>query len=91
LTDGTLRQVGSPYNRSGMDHGVPPYRNRQVNQIFTGELTAWGLANLRFADGEVSGIFLCAPQEVMRMIENDFLIAPGLRNAFARWWTHYTH
>jgi len=87
LVDGKLHQVGRPYDRSGMDEGTPPYRNRQVNQIFTGELTAWGLANLRFADGEVSGVYLCTPQEVKRMIENDFLVAPGLRNAFSRWLT----
>ena len=86
LAGGVLQQVGNPYKRGGMDQGRPPYRNRQVNLIFDGELTAWGLANLRFADGEVSGVFLCAPQEVKRMIESDFLIAPGLRNAFGRWW-----
>ncbi len=86
LVNGALDHVGNPYDRSGMDQGTPPYRNRQVNQIFAGELTAWGLANLRFADGEVSGVFLCAPQEVKRMIESDFLIAPGLGTAFGRWW-----
>jgi len=90
LAEGTLHRVGKPYDRSGMDQGTPPYRNRQVNLIFAGELTAWGLANLHFADGEVSGVFFCTPQEVLRMIESDFLIAPGLRSAFYRWWTAYT-
>jgi len=86
LAGDMLQQVGEAYERSGMDQGTPPYRNRQINLIFAGELTAWGLANLRFADGEVSGMFLCHPQEVQRMIETNFLIAPGLKNAFERWW-----
>lgn len=85
LVGGALHAVDAPYERSGRDRGTPPYRNRQVNRIYAGELTAWGLANLRFADGEVSGVFLCHPREVQRMIEVDFLIAPGLRNAFGIW------
>ena len=86
LAGDMLQQVDETYDHSGMDQGTPPYRNSQVIMIFAGELTAWGLANLRFADGEVSGVFLCHPQEVQRMIEADFLIAPGLKNAFGRWW-----
>jgi len=85
LAGGVLHRVGAPYEGGGKDRGTPPYRNRQINQIFSGELTAWGLANLRFADGEVSGVFLCHPREVQRMIDSDFLIAPGLKNAFGRW------
>lgn len=85
LVAGKLIPVGERYHRYGVDAGMPPYRNRQVNQLYGGELTAWGLAHLRFSDGEVSGMYLCAPAEVERMIQANFLIAPGLRNAFPRW------
>ena len=87
LAGDKLHRVGKPYDCNSIDEGTPPYRNRQVNQIFAGALTAWGMANLHFADGEVSGVCMCTPQEVQRMIENEFLIAPGLRNAFYRWRT----
>lgn len=86
LVNGHLRPVGEPYNRYGVGDGQPPMRNRQVNQTYWGELTAWGLANLRFADGEVAGVYLCHPEEARRMVENDFLIAPGIKHAFWRWW-----
>lgn len=61
-------------------------RNRQVNQIFGGQLTGWGLSHLHFRDGELAGAFLCRPEEARRMLEADFMIAPGLRHAFWRWW-----
>ncbi|RME82238.1 MAG: NUDIX domain-containing protein [Caldilineae bacterium] len=90
LVGGKLQQVGEQYERYGIDPRTPPYRNRQINRLYTGKLTAWGLAHLSFADGEVSGLFLCRPAEVQRMIQEHFLIAPGLRHAFPRWWAWCT-
>ena len=86
LVGGRLYLVGPVYERHGVSRDLPPIRNRQVNQTFAGELTEWGLAHLHFADGEVAGVYLCPPAEVQRMIANDFLVAPGLRHAFPRWW-----
>lgn len=66
-------------------------RNRQVNQIFGGQLSGWGLSHLHFRDGELAGVYLCRPEEARRMLEADFLIAPGLRHAFGRWWESELH
>ncbi len=85
LVEGRLHAVGPTYERYAVSHDLPPLRNRQVNQIFGGALTEWGLAHLHFRDGEVAGAYLCHPQEARRMVETDFLIAPGLRHAFWRW------
>jgi len=87
LEEGQLQPVGAIYERYSLDtHLAIPLRNRQVNRLFSGQLTAWGLAHLRFHDGEVAGVFLCAPAEAQRMIAADLLIAPGLRHSFDRWW-----
>lgn len=90
LAGGRLHLVGGPYERYGVDGGrTPPFRNRQINQLFGGRLETWGLARLRFADREVAGLYLCAPAEARRMVEAGFLTAPGLRHSFARWWAWY--
>lgn len=90
LQDGRLAEVGPAYERYGVGRVDPGndllMRNRQVNQIFSGQLTEWGLSHLHFRDGELAGAFLCRPEEAKRMWETDFLIAPGLRHAFWRWW-----
>lgn len=86
LVEGRLHEVGPTYERHGVSHDIPPLRNRQVNQIFGGALTEWGLAHLHFRDGEVAGAYLCPLQEVRRMLETGFPVAPGLKHAFGRWW-----
>jgi len=85
LQDGLLHPVGG-YERYSVDEGLPPYRNRQVNRIFAGTLTAWGLAHVRFADGEVGGLYLCRPEEAQRLVTTGFPVAPGLRRSFSYWW-----
>lgn len=90
LRGGHLIVTGPTYERYGVGrvHQTSELlmRNRQVNQIFGGQLTDWGLSHLHFHDGELDGVFLCRPEEARRMLAADFLIAPGLRNAFGRWW-----
>jgi len=87
LKESMLIPVGQPFERYGRDKGQPPIRNRQVNQIFTGTLTAWGLTHLRFADGELDGMYFTLPRTAKRMIDDgDERIAPGLRNVFPYWW-----
>ena len=86
LAETFLREVGGPFERYGRDKGRPPIRNRQVNQIYTGTLTAWGLAHLYFSDGELSGMFLTTVSEVQRLINaRDPRLAPGLRGVFPIW------
>ncbi|NUQ38436.1 MAG: NUDIX domain-containing protein [Caldilineales bacterium] len=90
LVDGGLQRVGAPYERYGVDEDrVLHLRNRQINQLFSGRLSEWGLAHVHFADREVAGLYLCPPAEVQRMVEASFLTAPGLRHSFARWWAWY--
>ena len=87
LAETMLIPVGEPFERYNRDETLPPIRNRQVNRIFTGALSAWGLAHLRFADGELDGMYLTLPQTARRMVESgDDRIAPGLRNVFPHWW-----
>lgn len=86
LAEENLRKVGRPYEHYAVGEGAPPIRNRQVNQTYTGTLNAWGMAHLCFADGEVAGIYLCRPEEARRMVDIDFLIAPGMQHAFKHWW-----
>ncbi|MCO6449248.1 MAG: NUDIX domain-containing protein [Caldilineales bacterium] len=86
LAGGVLQAVGDCYERYAVGDGAPPIRNRQVNQTYAGVLTEHGLAQVRFADGEVAGLYLCRPEEAKRMIEQDFLIAPGMQHAFWHWW-----
>jgi isopentenyldiphosphate isomerase len=86
LAEPWLIPVGGPVMRSGKSHSTPPIRNWQVNQIYTGTLTPWGLAHIHFADGELDGIYLCAPDEIQRLIEaSSQRLAPGLRNVFPIW------
>ena len=86
LAETMLIPVGEPFERYNRDDVLPPIRNRQVNRIFTGTITAWGLAHIRFADGELDGLYLTPIQNVHRMIDQgDDRIAPGLRNVFPHW------
>ncbi|NOZ50784.1 MAG: NUDIX domain-containing protein [Chloroflexi bacterium] len=81
-----LSRVGAPFLRYDVIDAALPVRNRQVNQLFAAGISPWGLASLRFADGEVEGVFLCEPAEARRMVEDNDRIAPGLRSTFAYWW-----
>jgi len=81
-----LHLVGLPYTRYDVDESDLPVRNRQINQLYAGELSAWGLTRLHFADGEVAGVYLCRPEEARRMVEKNECVAPGLRSSFGRWW-----
>jgi isopentenyldiphosphate isomerase len=86
LAETQLIAIGGPFERYNRDAGLPPVRNRQVNRIFTGTLSAWGLAHVTFADGEVGGLYLTSPQEIQRLLDaRDSMIAPSLRGVFPIW------
>ncbi len=87
LAETRLIPVGGPFELYGRYAGAPPFRNRQVNQLYAGTLTAWGLTHLHFADGELGGILLVTPEEAHRLIQRgDDRIAPGLLGVFPKWW-----
>jgi hypothetical protein len=74
-----LVAVGAPYRRSEVDSLNPPVHICHVTQVFTATLTPAGLASLRFADGEVVGLYLCSLAEIDRLLAEDSQrIAPGL-------------
>jgi hypothetical protein len=86
-----LIPVGAPFERYKWDPATPHLRNRQVLQLFTGQITAWGLAHLHFADHELDGLYLTPPDEARRLVETrPDRIAPGLRTVFPHWWTYFT-
>ena len=96
LAQTRLLPVGGPFEHVGRERDPARQRDsllqidRQVNQIYTGVLTAWGLAHVRFADGEVDGLYLTTPLEAKRLVDGrDPLIAPGLLGVLPRWWTYY--
>ena len=87
LAEPALIPIGEPFERYGRSQDMPPIRNWQVNQIYTGTLTAWGLAHLHFADGELDGVYLTPPTEIKRLIQaRSPRLAPGLRGVFPIWW-----
>lgn len=74
-----LLVVGQPYRRSEADSLNPPVHICHVTQVFMATLTATGLASLRFADGEVVGLYLCSLAEIDQLLaEGSQRIAPGL-------------
>lgn len=86
LAETILTPVGGPFERYNRDEGLPPVRNRQVNRIYTGTLSAWGLAHVTFADGEVDGLYLTTGREIQRLIDaRGDRIAPSLRGVFPIW------
>ena len=92
LAEGTLIPVGGPYLSARRIEYHPallnglPLVDWQVDQIFTGALTAWGLGAIRFDDGEVDGVCLTPPEEVARLVQsNDERLAPNLPVVFPRW------
>ncbi len=89
LVDGKLTPVGEPYERTDYRPSTPPFRNRQVNRIYAGQLTPEGLANIRFRDGEVSALYLCTDAEARRLLEAGTRIAPGLAHTLPRYLDWY--
>lgn len=86
ITADGLMAVGWPYRRCEADSLNPPVHICHVTQVFTATLTPAGLANLRFADGEVVGLYLASSDEVNRMMEETpDRLAPGLVQS----WPHY--
>ena len=79
ITAAGLQPVGQPYRRSEADSLNPPVHICHVTQVFAATLTPAGLASLRFADGEVVGLYLCSLAEVQHLLAEDAArSAPGL-------------
>lgn len=85
LVGGNLTRVGVPYERTDYHPGNPPFRNSQVNQIYAGQLTPDGLAQIHFRDGEVSALYLCTDAEAERLLAAGTRIAPGLEHSLPRY------
>ncbi len=57
-----------------------------VTQVFAATLTPAGLAGLRFADGEVVGLYLCSLAEAIRLMTDEpHRVAPGLVQSLPRY------
>lgn len=79
VTAAGVQPVGRPYRRCEADSLNPPVHICHVTQVFSATLTAAGLASLRFADGEVVGLYLCSLAEIDHLLAGDpQRIAPGL-------------
>lgn len=79
LVSSSLIPVGAPYIRCETDSINPPVHVCHVTQIFAATLTPAGLASLRFADGEVIGLYLCSLAEAIRLMTDEpHRVAPGL-------------
>lgn len=71
------------YCRRQTDRENPPEHICHVTQLYAAELTAHGLATLRFADGEVAGLYLCTPAETTRLVSQEpARVAPGLAQSW---------
>lgn len=67
------------YCRQQTDSENPPEHVCHVTQLYAAELTVAGLASLRFADGEVSALYLCRAAEAARLVAVEPpRVAPGL-------------
>lgn len=67
------------YCRRQTDSENPPEHVCHVTQVYAATLTPTGLASLRFADGEVDGVYLCSVAEAARLAaEEPQRVAPGL-------------
>ncbi|MCS6843912.1 MAG: NUDIX domain-containing protein [Caldilineales bacterium] len=77
------------YCRRETDRENPPEHVCHVTQLYAAQLTAHGLATLRFADGEVAGLYLCAPAEAARLVaEEPARVAPGLAQSLPYYLAH---
>lgn len=79
-----LHPIAAPYERYDQ-MGAPGWlRNRQMNQPWTGTLTAEGLAALKMEDGEVEALLLCRDAQVQRLVDEAQGLAPGLLHTWPR-------
>ena len=86
LVPSSLLPVGDPYIRCEADSINPPVHICHVTQIFAATLTPAGLAGLRFADGEVVGLYLCSLAEAIRLMTDEpHRVAPGLVQSLPRY------
>ena len=86
LVTSSLLPVGAPYIRCEADSLNPPVHICHVTQIFAATLTPAGLAGLRFADGEVIGLYLCSLAEAIRLMTDEpHRVAPGLVQSLPRY------
>ncbi len=87
LAPSSLLPVGDPYIRCEADSINPPVHICHVTQIFAATLTPAGLAGLRFADGEVVGLYLCNLAEAIRLMTDEPTASrPGSRNHYRGMW-----
>lgn len=73
----------------------PPFLDRERREVFHAQLTAEGLARLRFSDGEVSSLLLVGPRDLHdlarrcandeRTLPGELDLAPGLIGTLPRW------
>lgn len=83
LTAAGLQTVGAPYRRCEADSLNPPVHICHITQVFTATLTPAGFAALRFADGEVEGLYLCGETELDHLLTTTpERIAPGLAQSW---------
>lgn len=74
------------YSRRETDCENPPEHIYHVTRVYAAVLTAVGLASLRFADGEVDGLYLCSADEAIRMLaEEPERFAPGVSRSLPRY------
>ena len=86
LVSSSLLPVGAPYIRCETDSINPPVHICHVTQVFAATLTPAGLAGLRFADGEVVGLYLCSLAEAIRLMTDEpHRVAPGLVQSLPRY------
>ena len=86
LVSSSLLPVGAPYIRCETDSINPPVHVCHVTQVFVATLTPAGLAGLRFADGEVVGLYLCSLAEAIRLMSDErHRVAPGLVQSLPRY------
>lgn len=81
-----LRPVEALHRRRATDSVNPPVHICHLTRLYAGTLTATGLSHLRFADGEVSALFLCTPAEATRLLaEEPERLAPGFSQSLPRY------
>jgi isopentenyldiphosphate isomerase len=85
LVEGRLIPVGSPYfSHDENEERNPPFYNAEARQVFAATLTPEGLAALRPDYEELSGVYLCSPQEAWTLLARE-QVASGLRYSLPRY------
>jgi len=85
MYEGALTALGEPYFCFESDElRNPPFLDAEVRQIFTGTVTAEGLAAVKFADGEVDGLLFVTEDMAWRILREEN-IASGLRYSLPRY------